>query len=124
MTPTGAKKSGWGDSPTKEPEGNVAPSRRRRGAKEEAPTEEQPKNVHSMDDDDDEPAQFIPDLEDETENLAMQVAAPSTVQTARLPTLEELNRAIEVGLPSTSEAGVNLAMLQAYLTPQDQVVSP
>jgi len=74
-----------------------------------------------MDDDDEAPA-FIPDLEDEEEDLGRQVAVAPSLKTSRVPTIMELDEEIDMALPSTSEAGVDLSVLQAFLTPQEHCV--
>lgn len=122
----GAKKSGWGEgaedsSSTAAP----GPGRRRRAADEEedegavstAPTSQ----IANLEEDDEGPSMFIPDLEDEEENIGMQVAVAPSHKSSRVPTIAELDKEIDMALPSTSEAGVDLSVLQSFLTPQEQV---
>jgi len=124
---SGAKKSGWGDSPggagSGEGEGGAPQGRRRRGAADddneeeaEAPTQHR---IASMDDDDDTQAAFIPDLEDEEGDLGMQVAVAPSLQSSRVQTILELDEEIDMALPSSSEVGVDLSVLQSFLTPQE-----
>lgn len=78
----GAKRSGWGESGAK---ASAAPRRRREAAGEKG--EERPAaeaRRSQGDDEDDGPETFIPDLEDETANVAMQVMHPlSPIATAQ-----------------------------------------
>lgn len=121
----GPKKSGWGDSPgAPDPDAAPKPGRRRRGAAdaddEEEPVEAPVQQTISSMDDDDEPAGFIPDLEDEEEDLGLQVAVAPSHKSSRVPTIHELDEEIDMALPSSNEAGVDLAVLQAFLLPQEQ----
>ena len=124
---SGAKKSAFGDSPGR-PGGDGdgdAPAEGRRGRRraaddddeqvEEAPTRH---NIASMDDPDEETT-FIPDLEDEEEDLGKQVAVAPSLKSSRVQTIAELDEEIDMALPSSSEVGVDLAVLQSFLTPQE-----
>ena len=126
--PEAAKKGGWGDSPGGAGSGDGdgeqrAPmGRRRRGAaddEEEGGADEpkQTSQIASMDDDDGNVA-FIPDLEDEEEDLGKQVAVAQNYQ-RQLPTLMELEEELDMQLPSTAEVGIDLSVLQSFLTPQE-----
>ena len=123
------KKSGWGDSPGKpvadDEGGGAGPGagRRRRGAadadvdEEEAPTQHR---IASMDDEEEDTnTAFIPDLEDEEEDLGKQVAVAPSLKSSRVQTIAELDEEIDMALPSSSEVGVDLAVLQSFLTPQE-----
>ena len=122
------KKSGWGDSPGGGGnEGGAAPTSRRRRAvdaddEDEAPSAPEPTRheIASMDDND-EPTSFIPDLEDEEEDLGKQVAVAPSLKSSRVQTIMELDEEIDMALPSTSEAGADLSVLQSFLTPQEHV---
>lgn len=126
---TGPQKSGWGDSPGRgaaEEGGSTAPGPRRRRAldddddaesTEPAPTRN---NIASLDDDD-EPTAFIPDLEDAEEDLSKQVAVAPSLKSSRVQTIMELDEEIDMQLPSQSEVGVDLSVLQSFLTPQEHV---
>jgi len=126
--PTAAanKKSGWGDSPEG---GEKAPvSRRRRAADKDDDDDDgdsQPVTTQSiahMDDaDDDEGMTYIPDLEDEEEQIGLAVAVAPALKSSRVQTITELDEEIDMALPSTSEIGVDLSVLQSYLMPQEQV---
>ena len=126
-----AKKSGWGDSPGKpvnpdegEGGGGGGFGRRRRGAADadaedadEAPTQGK---IASMDDEEEDTnTAFIPDLEDEEEDLGKQVAVAPSLKSSRVQTIMELDEEIDMALPSSSEVGVDLAVLQSFLTPQE-----
>ena len=123
----GKNKSGWGDSPggagSGETNENAAPQgRRRRQAAdaEEAEEESTAPTRHKIESiEDDEPASFIPDLEDAEEDLGLQVANAPTLKTSRVPTIMELDEEIDMALPSSSEVGVDLSVLQSFLTPQE-----
>ena len=125
----GPKKGGWGDSPGKvggddEGGGGDAPKgRRRRGAADEPEEEEEAaptqQRIISMDDDD-EPAGFIPDLEDAEEDLGKMVAVAPGLKSSRVPTIHELDEEIDMALPSSSEVGVDLSVLQSFLLPSEQ----
>ena len=122
----GPKKSGWGDSPgAPDPDAAPKPGRRRRGAAdaddEEEPVEAPVQQTISSMDDDDEPAGFIPDLEDEEEDLGKQLAVAPSLKSSRVQTIMELDEEIDMALPSTSEVGVDLSVLQSFLTPQEHV---
>ena len=58
-------------------------------------------------------------LEDEEVNLGQQLAVAPSLKTARVPTIMELDQEIDMALPSTSEVGVDLSVLQSFLTHQD-----
>ena len=73
-------------------------------------------------DDDDGPSSFIPDLEDEEEQLTLTVAQAPSLKSSRVQTIQELDEEIDMTLPSTSEIGVDLSVLQSFLTPQQQVL--
>ena len=77
----------------------------------------QTSQIASMDDDDGNVA-FIPDLEDEEEDLGKQVAVAQNYQ-RQLPTLMELEEELDMQLPSTAEVGIDLSVLQSFLTPQE-----
>mmetsp|Transcript_4171 Transcript_4171/g.9095 ORF Transcript_4171/g.9095 Transcript_4171/m.9095 type:complete len:216 (-) Transcript_4171:282-929(-) len=120
----GAKKSGWGDSG--EDSSVPAPGPRRRRAADDddedgvsstAPTSQ----IGHMNDDDDGATAFIPDLEDEEANISLQVAVAPSHKSSRVQTIMELDQEIDMALPSTSEIGVDLSVLQAFLLPQEQV---
>ena len=74
-----------------------------------------------MDDDDGDTGVYIPDLEDEEENIGLQVAVAPSHKSSRVPTIAELDREVDVALPSQSEVGIDLSVLQSYLTPQEQL---
>jgi hypothetical protein len=127
----GAAKSGWGDSPTKdaaEDSAKKVPKGRRRGggadestaveAPESPPTRQQ---VAHMQEEEDGPMAYIPDLDDEEEALTLQVAVAPSHASSRVPTIAELNEEIDMALPATNEIGVDLSVLQAYLMPQEQL---
>jgi len=121
----GAKKSGWDDS-GEDGGGVPAPGPRRRRAADDddddatttAPTSQ---IGHMNDDDDDGTTAYIPDLEDEEANISLQVAVAPSHKSSRVPTIMELDQEIDMALPSTSEIGVDLSVLQSFLTPQEQV---
>jgi len=118
-----AKKSGWGaDSPERaggENGGGEKKPGRRRAADDDDDAEEAPTrhNIASMDDDDDAAPSFIPDLEDEEEDLGRQVAVAPSLKTSRVQTIMELDEEIDLALPASSEVGVDLSVLQSFLTP-------
>lgn len=121
----GAKKSGWGDSG--EEASNPAPGPRRRRAADDddddaaistAPTSQ---IGHMNDEEEDGAVTYIPDLEDEEANISLQVAVAPSHKTSRVQTIMELDQEIDMALPSTSEVGVDLSVLQQFLTPQEQV---
>jgi len=124
---SGAKKSGWGDSPggggggDGDGGGGPGPRRRRAADDDDEPTEAPTKSAIASIDDDDEPASFIPDLEDEEEDLGKQVAVAPSLKSSRVQTIMELDEEIDMALPSTSEVGVDLSVLQSFLTPQEHV---
>lgn len=94
-----------------------AKARRRRLPKAEQTTEPatSSRNQHKVDDDDD--VVIIPDLEDdENTSIALQVAKTAEYQ-RQVPTIQELDAEIHMALPSAAEMGVDLSVLQAYLTP-------
>ena len=122
------KKSGWGDSPggagSGETNENAAPQGRRR--RQAADTEEEQEEEttaptrHQIESiEDNEAPAFIPDLEDAEEDLGLQVANAPTLKTSRVPTIMELDEEIDMALPSSSEVGVDLSVLQSFLTPQE-----
>ena len=88
---------------------------------DDEPQQEAPTHHHiaSMDDDDSAPA-FIPDLEDEEEDLGRQVAVAPSLKSSRVQTIMELDEEIDMALPSSSEMGVDLSVLQSFLTPQER----
>jgi len=124
----GAKKSGWGDSPGGEaPQPPPPPAGRRRRGAADADAEEtavestQGRHVtHDLEEDDGTTA-FIPNLVDEHEDMAKQVAAAPTLQPSRVPTIDELDAEIDNALPSAAEIGVDLSVLQSFLTPKEYV---
>ena len=128
----GEKKSGWGDSPGKGAGEKPAPVSRRRRQADKIAEDEDSQNtfpgttqsiVHIDEDDaDDGPASFIPDLENEEEQLGLKVVVAPTLNTSRVQTIAELDAEIDMALPSSNESGVDLSVLQAYLTPQEQVL--
>ena len=76
-----------------------------------------------MNDNDDEgTTEYIPDLEDEEETISQQVAVAPEVKSSRVPTIAELDEEIDMALPSTTEIGVDLSVLQQFLIPQEQLV--
>jgi len=121
----GSKKSGWGETGNDDDDsGAVAPMpRRRRQQEEESLTSTiQTRNKHDSEDEDpDEDTPIIPDLEDDQEDMAKQVAAAPSLKSSRVQSIKELDLEIDKALPSASEIGVDLGVLQAYLTPQEQV---
>jgi hypothetical protein len=122
---SGEAKKGWGDSPTRGDDQPAAPAgRRRRGAG--SATEPEPEAVPTQHaiasmEDDDGPAAFIPDLEDAEEDLGRQVAVAPSLNQSRVPTIEDLDEEIDLALPSASEVGVDLSVLQAFLLPHEHV---
>ena len=126
--PSGPKKSGWGDSPggPSGDGGESKPGRRRRAADndddEEATDAPEPTRHAIASMDDDEPAGFIPDLEDEEEDLGKQLAVAPSLKSSRVQTIMELDEEIDMALPSASEVGVDLSVLQSFLTPQEHVL--
>mmetsp|Transcript_19718 Transcript_19718/g.33594 ORF Transcript_19718/g.33594 Transcript_19718/m.33594 type:complete len:214 (-) Transcript_19718:18-659(-) len=124
-----AKKSGWGDTVDENGEEKEAPvpPRRRRSVTDEEDGGIATKTsvIPDIDDDEDDGiANLIPDLEDEQEDMARQVAEAPHLTKSRVQSIAELDAAIDMALPSTSEIGVDLSVLQAYLTPQEQVQEP
>jgi len=123
----GVKKSGWGDSPGGgDDTGGAAPVPRRRRSvdAEEEETSAEPKvSQHAIASigDDEEPTAFIPDLEDEEADLGGKVAVAPSLKSSRVQTIDELDEEIDMALPSASEVGVDLSVLQSFLTPQEQV---
>ena len=77
--------------------------------------------THNQHDDSDGETPIIPDLEDEQEDMARQVAAAPNLQSSRVQSIKELDEAIDMALPAAGEIGVDLGVLQSYLTPQEQV---
>jgi len=136
-TPGGAKKSGWGDAPTNDDESTAtaAPPRRRRAPDADDDDEDENTRKHDAktssnkhdiaeinnDDDNDTIANLIPDLEDEQEDMARQVAEAPHLTKSRVQSIKELDDQIDAKLPSASEIGIDLSVLQAYLMPQEQV---
>ena len=139
-TPSGAKKSGWGDAPVVDDEGGSAaaapvPGRRRRAAADDDDDDDganskkhdsmTSSNKHDIaeinDDDNDTIANLIPDLEDEQEDMARQVAEAPQLTKSRVQSIKELDEQIDMALPSASEIGIDLSVLQSYLMPQEQV---
>jgi hypothetical protein len=59
---------------------------------------------------------IIPDLEDEGTSLALQVAETAEYQ-RQVPSIQDLDSEIHMALPSAAESGVDLSVLQSYLTP-------
>lgn len=89
---------------------------------EEQPDTPERQQIGSMDDDDDDGMNFIPDLEDEEADLGSKVAVAPSLKSSRVQTIAELDAAIDMALPSSeSVGGIDLSVLQAYLTPQEQV---
>jgi len=120
----GAKKSGWGDEDGGAPPKVAPTSRRRRAADDDE--EDEPVSTSQlahMGDaaDDDDTTAYIPDLEDEEEDRARLVAQAPSLKSSRVLTIIELDEEIDMTLPSTSEIGVDLSVLQSYLMPQEQV---
>lgn len=132
--PAGAKKSGWGDAVDEsgEESGVAAPvvPRRRRGLdgdsdsanKHNDTTTSNKHEIPEIDGDDDNVAALIPDLEDEQEDMARQVAEAPSLTKSRVQSIKELDDAIDMALPSTNEIGVDLSVLQSFLYPQEQVM--
>ncbi|KAL1514865.1 hypothetical protein AB1Y20_003948 [Prymnesium parvum] len=133
--PGGAKKSGWGDSANEDGDG-VAPApiapRRRRGGDDDGDETARKHdsmsspNKHEIADmeegDNDTIANLIPDLEDEQLDMARQVAEAPHLTKSRVQSIQELDDEIDMALPSASEIGIDLSVLQSYLMPQEQVV--
>jgi hypothetical protein len=91
-----------------------AAARRRRGGKAEpAATESSTSSKHKEEEDG---VVVIPDLEDEGTSLALQVAETAAYQ-RKVPSIQELDVEIHMALPSAAESGVDLSVLQSYLTP-------
>ena len=124
--------SSWGDSP--QPgggdEGDAATGARqgrrgRRALAVDADADDEPaerQQIASMDDEEDDGLNFIPDLEDEEADLGSKVAVAPTLKSSRVQTIMELDEALDAALPSSeSIGGIDLSALQAYLTPQEQV---
>lgn len=122
----GAKKSGWYDEQPAAAVKPAAPSRRRKSANDddEEASSVTTQSIAKMEsvDDDDGPSSFIPDLEDEEEQLTLTVAQAPSLKSSRVQTIRELDEEIDMALPSTSEIGVDLSVLQSFLTPQQQVL--
>ena len=55
------------------------------------------------------------------EDLGKQLAVAPSHKTSRVQTIMELDEEIDMALPSTSEVGVDLSVLQSFLTPQEHV---
>jgi len=127
---------GWGfgsDSKGTEAKGEPAPSKseggtakpgRRRGvdafSTDSEPAENKRRNKHFDDDNDD--IMIIPDLEeDEQEDLTTQVAAAPRNTSRRVQSMRELDHEIKYTLPTTMQAGLDLKLLTASLSPPDQV---
>jgi len=123
--PVAGSKKGWGESEDSESNGPSAqaPPRRRRSVEDETETGSMTtiRNQHD-DDGSDTETPIIPDLEDEQEDMARQVAAAPCLKSSRVQSIKELDEAIDMALPSAGEIGVDLGVLQAYLTPQEHVV--
>lgn len=123
----GAKKSGWGDSGGEEGSSVPAPRPGRRRAADDdddddAASTTAPTQIGHINDDDDEgTTAYIPDLEDEEANISLQVAVAPSHKSSRVQTIMELDQEIDMALPSTSEIGVDLSVLQSFLIPQEQV---
>lgn len=137
--PAAAKKSGWGDSPggnsgsAEEGGGSTggggAGRRRRRAADNDDEASAEPpssavvsSSLAHMNDDDEGTTEYIPDLEDEEENISQQIAVAPEVKSSRVPTIADLDEEIDMALPSTTEIGVDLSVLQQFLIPQEQLV--
>jgi len=120
------KKSGWDDEQPAAAVKPAAPSRRRKSANDddEEASSVTTQSIAKMEsvDDDDGPSSFIPDLEDEEEQLTLTVAQAPSLKSSRVQTIRELDEEIDMALPSTSEIGVDLSVLQSFLTPQQQVL--
>lgn len=117
--PGKAAKSGWGDSESGAGAGWAArkPIGRRGGAAPAAVTEGAVESRSTaMEDDDAEGGPIIPDLEDESTNVAMQVAQTAEYQRT-VPSIKELDALIHMSLPPVAEAGVDLTILHSYLAP-------
>lgn len=106
-------KSGW-EMDSKGGAGPAAARRRRGGKTEPAVTESVTSSKHKEEDDND--VVIIPDLEDEGTSLALQVAETAKYQ-RKVPSIQELDSEIHMALPSAAESGVDLSVLQSYLTP-------
>jgi hypothetical protein len=116
--PSAGSKKGWGESDDND--GAAAPARRRRAPLEdEVDTSTVTRNQH--DDDSDGETPIIPDLEDEQEDMARQVAAAPNLASSRVQNIKELDEAIDMTLPAAGEIGVDLGVLQSFLTPQEHV---
>jgi len=118
--PAAGSKKGWGENDDMDDEAGSAPAIRRGRPRFEEAKEPGKRNQHD-DNDDDGDIPIIPDLEDETDTVARQVASAPSLKTSRIQTIEQLNRAIDTALPSAGEVGVDLGVLQAYLLPQEQL---
>jgi len=122
-----APSKGWGDMDGGDEPAKPAPSRRRRAAdKNDDDDDDKPaptmQSIGRMDDEEDEGGMsYIPDLEDEEEQISLQVAQAPSLKSSRVQTIMELDEEIDMALPSTSEIGVDLSVLQSYLMPQEQV---
>lgn len=126
--PSGPKKSGWDSPGGGASEVPSKPKGRRRRAldddsdgDESKPVESPTRNDIAHMQDDDGPTAYIPDLEDEEENMSLQVAVAPSHKSSRVPTIGELDQEIDMALPSTNEVGVDLSVLQSYLIPQEQL---
>ena len=121
----GPKKSGWGDLGGDEGAAAAPGPRRRRAADDDdddTTTTTAPTQIGHMNDDDDEgTTAYIPDLEDEEATLSLQVAVAPSHKSSRVQTINELEQEIDMTLPSTSEIGIDLSVLQSFLMPQEQV---
>lgn len=121
----GSKKAGWGETGNDDDDtGAIAPMpRRRRQQEEDSLTSTiQTRNKHDSEEDDvDEETPIIPDLEDDQEDMAKQVAAAPSLKSSRVQSIKELDLDIDKALPSASEIGIDLGVLQSFLTPQEQV---
>ena len=106
-TPGGAKKSGWGDAPTNDDESttSAAPPRRRRAPDADDDDEDENTRKHDAktssnkhdiaeinDDDNDTIANLIPDLEDEQEDMARQVAEAPHLTKSRVQSIKVRRR--------------------------------
>lgn len=108
--PGKAAKSGWGDSESGAGAGWAArkPIGRRGGAAPAAVTEGAVESRSTaMEDDDAEGGPIIPDLEDESTNVAMQVAQTAEYQRT-VPSIKELDALIHMSLSPVAEAGAGL----------------
>ena len=110
--------AGWGAEST-ENQNNIF---RRARKKELTKQQDSGQKIYNTNDDDDGITTFIPDLENEEEDFAKQVACAPELLSGRVQSIDELDQEVDVSIQSRHEIGVDLGVLNTFISPPKHLV--